>query len=248
MRDLADAGFDAWALDFVGYGSADRDPRMAEGPRDHPPLGRARDVLPQIEQAVDFIRRKQKGRRLSIVAHSWGNVPAAMYVIAHPDRVDRFVMYGPVVARNEKSEPMTDAWILSDAEQQWHAFVNGAPPGQTPPFDRPSFEIWMKAYLASDPASSGSVKVPSGPIADFTEMLGGKALYDPAAITVPVLILRGEWDAVTSGEDAITLYAALTTAPLKRMVWISGGTHRMHLERSRRQVYREVRTFLEGEE
>jgi len=111
------------------------------------------------------------------------------------------------------------------------------------PFDR-----WFETYAESDPnATNRSVKVPAGPIADFNDMLGGRSLYDPASIMVPTLILRGEWDAVTTADDAITLYAQLTGAPLKRMVWISEGTHRMHLERSRRQVYREVQTFLEGE-
>jgi alpha-beta hydrolase superfamily lysophospholipase len=252
MRDLCDRGFDVWALDFAGYGEAERDSRMQDDARAHPPLGRARDVLPQIEAAVAFIRASDSSRRLSIVAHSWGTVPAAMYVTAHPQDVERFVMYGPIVAREEKVEPVTDAWILSDARDQWQAFLAGVPAGRAPAIERVAFDAWMERYLASDPThgerETGSVKVPAGPVADFADMMSGKALYDPAAITVPTLVLRGEWDAVTTENDATALYAALTAAPIKRMVWINGGTHRIHLERSRQQVYREVRTFLEGEE
>jgi len=250
MRDLADSGFDAWALDFVGYGRADRDPRIRDDAHAHPPLGRAREVLPQIEEAVAFIRRKHSGERVSIVAHSWGTVPAAMYVIAHAECVDRLVMFGPVVAREEPIEPATDAWFLSDAEQQWQAFLRGVPSGKSPAMDRPTFDAWFEAYVASDPTrgerTTHSVKVPLGPLADHAEMRAGKALFDPARIAVPTLVLRGDWDAVTTAEDAIDLYGALGAAPLKRMVWISEGTHRMHLERSRRQLYREVQTFLQG--
>src|SRR4051812_47417970 len=47
-------------------------------------------------------------------------------------------------------------------------------------------------------------------------------------------------------EDAHRLYQAMRTAPLKRDVVISRGTHVMHLEESRFQLYREAQTFLEG--
>jgi esterase/lipase len=62
------------------------------------------------------------------------------------------------------------------------------------------------------------------------------------------LIVRGEWDSVTTDTDAHWLYEALRAAPLKRDVVISRGTHVMHLERSRYQLYREVQVFLEGQD
>src|SRR5262245_3834158 len=40
----------------------------------------------------------------------------------------------------------------------------------------------------------------------------------------------------------------LRNAPLKRDVVISRGTHVMHLEESRFQLYRETQTFLEGDD
>ena len=88
--------------------------------------------------------------------------------------------------------------------------------------------------------------MPAGPLADADEAWAGKFLYDPAKIEAPTLIIRGEWDIVTRNDDAHWLYQALRSARIKRDVLISRGTHVMHLERSRFQLYREVQTFLEA--
>lgn len=104
------------------------------------------------------------------------------------------------------------------------------------------------AYLASDPSSGSrdpaSVLVPNGPSADIDDAWSGHLPYDPARITAPTLIVRGAWETVTTDADARWLYDALRSAPLKRDVKIDRGTHVMHLEASRRQLYREVAAFL----
>lgn len=43
-----------------------------------------------------------------------------------------------------------------------------------------------------------------------------------------------------------TGYTRLRNAPVRRDVVISRGTHVMHVEESRFQLYREVHTFLDG--
>src|SRR5690242_11971790 len=85
-------------------------------------------------------------------------------------------------------------------------------------------------------------------IADFVAAESGYLPYDPARITAPVLIVRGEWGDVTTDAGARWLFDALTRAPLKRDVKIARGTHVMHLERARRQLYADVRAFLAGDD
>jgi branched-chain amino acid transport system substrate-binding protein len=110
------------------------------------------------------------------------------------------------------------------------------------------FAAWGPAYLATDSTAARrvppGVDVPSGPVADAGDAWSGRLPYDPGAITAPVLIVRGEWDEVTTDADARWLYDRLTRAPIKRDVKISRGSHVMHLEVSRRQLYREVGAFL----
>src|SRR5580692_7802156 len=46
---LCEAGFDVWALDFLGFGGSDRYPEMETEAQTHEPLGLAGEVLAQIE-------------------------------------------------------------------------------------------------------------------------------------------------------------------------------------------------------
>ncbi|WP_204314709.1 hypothetical protein, partial [Stenotrophomonas maltophilia] len=66
----------------------------------------------------------------------------------------------------------------------------------------------------------------------------------PGLIRAPTAILRGEWDSLTTDADAAWLLAALTGAPEKRDVKVAKGTHLMHLEESRGDLYRAAIAFL----
>lgn len=253
MEDLARHGHDVWALDFLGYGGADRYPEMRESPSAHAPLGRAPEAARQIAAAVDFILRRTQATRVSLVAHSWGTIPAGRYAGEHRERVARLVQFGPVARRDGAPDTSaTPAYWFVTQEAQRARFAHYVPAGTDPVFDPRHFALWGPAYLASDSTSGTrsptSVAVPGGPNADIAEAWSGRLPYDPARITAPVLIVRGEWDTVTRDADARWLYDALVRAPLKRDVKISRGTHVMHLEASRRQLYVEVAAFLDGED
>jgi pimeloyl-ACP methyl ester carboxylesterase len=135
-------------------------------------------------------------------------------------------------------------------DAQYKRFYGYVPRGETPVLAPSDMALWGPAYLASDPGSAKrippSVRVPYGPLTDLALAWSGTFPYDPARIRVPVLIVRGEWDDVTTNEDAHWLYKSLRNAPVKRDVLISRATHVMHLEAGRFQLYREVQTFLEG--
>jgi pimeloyl-ACP methyl ester carboxylesterase len=56
-----------------------------------------------------------------------------------------------------------------------------------------------------------------------------------------VLCVRGEWDSVTNDADAAWLK---TQRPSCRDVKIAKGTHLMHLEHAREELFAAVREFL----
>lgn len=263
MSDLAARGFDVWALDFLGYGRSDRYPEMREHASAHPPLGRAPEAARQIASAVEFIVSRQASRRrhapvdsvhVSLVAHSWGTLPASRYAGEHPGRVERLVLFGPVTRRegSPHASDVSPAYEFVTEAEQRARFTSYVPDGAAAVLEPRHFAAWGPAYLATDPSSGtrtpASVQVPNGPSADLEAAWSGQLPYDPAKITVPTLIVRGEWEVVTTDADARLLYDALTHAPLKRDVKISRGTHVMHLEQSRYQLYREVAAFLTGED
>ena len=265
MDDLSGAGFDVWALDFAGYGGSDRYPEMREGgtargPLTGPltgPLGRADICSRQIAEAVRFISARQRVRAVSIVAHSWGTLPAGLYATQHAASVNRLVLFGPVTRRElpaasekPKDAALPPAYSFVTIQRQRDRFFGYVPAGEAPVMEARHFDAWAPAYLASDPTSRmrvpPSVQVPSGPSSDVDAAWSGVMAYEPSRVTCPTLIIRGGWDSVTTNADAHWLYEALSACELKRDVVISRGTHVMHLERSRYQLYRETQLFLEG--
>ncbi len=248
MDDLAAHGFDVWALDFLGYGGSDRYPEMSEPSTTSGPVGRTAAAAEQILAAVRFIRGVTAAARVSVVAHSWGTLPAGAFAAAHGDLIERLVLFGPLVDRHP--EPASDpaaALLPATAEitrqDQRENFDLGVPAGAVAPFDGADFASWADLYLAN--GRDDAVRVPYGPLADARDADAGVLPYSPAAIHAPTLLVRGSWDAVSTAADLESLFARLG-APLRRAVTLAGGTHRMHLETGRLQLFREVEAFLAG--
>jgi pimeloyl-ACP methyl ester carboxylesterase len=218
----------------------------------NPPLGRAAQVSSQVSAVVEFICKRQNVPKVSIISHSWGTLVAGVFATQEPARLDRLVLYGPVALRqqaNTSTDPLP-AYSYVTEEEQWKRFSGWAPASEPPVLEKRHFEKLGPTYIDSDPTSRSrtpaSVQVPGGPDADATDAWTGKFIYDPSKIQSPTLIIRGEWETITTDQDAHWLYKALTNAPIKRDVLINRATHVMHLEKSRYQVYREVQSFLEG--
>jgi pimeloyl-ACP methyl ester carboxylesterase len=256
MQDLSAAHFDVWALDFMGYGGSDRYPQMRDDSESGPPLLRAEEASRQIETASRFIAGKEHVSHISIIAHSWGTLPAGVFATRRPELLDRLVLFGPPALRQQAAERMfagrePPAWNVT-IDRQRERFYGYVPAGEHPVLAESDMKLWGPAYLASDPDSTRrdppSVRVPYGPLADLDLAWSGTFPYDPARINAPTLIIRGEWDSVTTNDDAHWLYNHLRNSPIKRDVVISRGTHVMHLEESRFQLYREAQTFLAGKD
>jgi pimeloyl-ACP methyl ester carboxylesterase len=254
MQDLSAAHVDVWALDFMGYGGSDRYPQMRDATGSGPPLLRAEEASRQVETASRFIAGKEHVSRISIIAHSWGTLAAGMFATRRPELLDRLVLFGPPAPRHQAAQhaptdPDPPAWNVT-IDQQRQRFFGYVPSGERPVLAESDMKLWAPAYLASDTDSARrdppSVRVPYGPLADLDLVWSGTFPYDPAQINAATLIIRGEWDSVTTNDDAHWLYNHLRSTPIKRDVVISRGTHVMHLEESRFQLYREVQTFLAG--
>jgi pimeloyl-ACP methyl ester carboxylesterase len=248
MDDLAARGFDVWALDFLGYGGSDRYPAM-NGPAAGAPLGRSPDAARQIAAAVDFITQHQHVMQVDLIAHSGGSLPAALYATQNPDRLARLVMFAPVMTRDGPRDTTTmHSYGLVTAAEQVARFSGWVPRGQAQVFDPRDLARLAEAYVATDPTSSSrspaSVRFPLGRDADAADTWAGNLPYDPAKVMAPVLIIRGEWDPITTDADARRLFDALSAAPVKRDVKISRATHVMQFESARSQLYAEVAMFL----
>jgi pimeloyl-ACP methyl ester carboxylesterase len=252
--DLHARGFDVWSFDFAGYGGSDRAAAMqrakvalAQVP------GQAPDAAHQIERVVRAIRERTHHARVSIIAHSWGTIPAGLFTGTHVAWVEKLVLFGPVAQRDghEKLESAAVPATFVGRSDQWESFQSGVPKGRSSPISSEEFDRWVKTYLTTDATSAerspASVEVPAGPDVDFADAWNGHLPYDPSSIRVPTMIVRGEWDAITRDADAAWLVNAMKNVPGgARDVKLPHGAHRMHLEENRQSLFDAVGDFLEG--
>lgn len=179
---------------------------------------------------------------------------AGVVATVHPDLVDRLVLFGPITRRTAADSvgpTGLGAWHPVTAQQQYDRFVDDVPAGH-PRVLTEEFPRWAQDWLATDPTAHDrtppSVRTPSGPRADIFAAWSGELAYQPMQVRAPTLVVRGEWDSLCTDSDAQSLLDAMTAAPLTRDVKISSGTHLMHLESSRFELYRETTRFLLGDE
>lgn len=264
MDELAAAGHDVYALDFLGYGSSDRYPEMASEDPSGPPLGNIEAMVDQVGRAVDEIIRVHGGGQVNLIAHSAGTFVAGRYAELHPGRVARLVLFGaPAPSKGgnvSERDNVSEGDNVSERSPVRHFQMSAADEldafesrvRQSGRLDMGMFPKWADTYLATDPTAQqrqpASVRIPAGMRVAFADMVRiGQLPYDPGRVTVPTLVIQGDWDEVTPPAQGMWLFEHLAS-PLKRFVVLSQGGHRLHLERSRFQLYRETETFLGGKD
>jgi len=250
LDDWNARGFDAWAFDFAGFGESGRYAAMTEPADRHPPLCRAPEASEQVAAVLALMRRETGQPRASLVAHSWGSMPAARAAITEPDGVDQLVLFAPIARRIMGVASATlPAWNDVTTEAQHARFVADVPKGHPPVLV--AFDRWAPAYLASDPDAARrtppAVRIPSGPRADNADAWSGQLAWNPAELLRPLAIVRGARDSLCTDTDTAMLLAAATSAPQRGDCKLEAGTHLMHLETGRRVLYEAVGRALKGE-
>jgi pimeloyl-ACP methyl ester carboxylesterase len=248
---LTDAGFAVWGFDFVGYGASGRYPEQLNGPAAH-----IDDAARDLSRVISAVRLRNGDRPVVLVAHSRGGSVAARYAGEHPADAAALVLFAPIVTRPATLRGMasgtpplaaTSHYPLS-VWAQYRRFVEDVPKGQPQVLSEAYMESWANAFLASDPTAASrapaSVLTPSGPLVDVAAMWSGKALFDPARIQAPTLLVRGEWDSSCTDADSARLMSGLG-APVREAVKIGRATHLMHLEQQRGELYAQVNRFLQ---
>ncbi|KQV44781.1 MULTISPECIES: alpha/beta hydrolase [unclassified Duganella] len=241
MDWMAARGYDVYALDFPGYGLSDR--YAADAPS---PPGRAREVVPDVDSAVDAILGKTGRQQILLVGHSWGGSVAARYAQEHASKVAKLVLFAAITPRAAQDATGAPALSAKPYEeltpvQRIAAMDDLRPLQEAPLLHADIFRRWGAQWLASDDRRDGAVRFPSGPGADLADLQQGRTYYDPARLEMPVLLVRGEWDAWPSAADYKAMAAAIREA---RYAVIPRGTHVVHLETGRFKLYEEVLDFL----
>lgn len=247
LQHLADKGWDSWAMDFAGFGKSERYPEMAEPERNHLPLGRAWDCQSQIAAACEFIRAKSRSKQISIIAHSWGTLPALQFSSMHPEAVHSLVLFAPIWSHEATFSDLPDpAWRCIPLERQKARFREDSPAG--PVFEPAEMDRWLQAYHATDRNAGQDetlcVKIPGGPTADLRDLAQKTVLFDPKTIQVPTFLIAGAEDRLSPKKDLEDLKNRLHPNATAITCYIPQAGHLAHLSRFRYALWGEVDHFL----
>jgi pimeloyl-ACP methyl ester carboxylesterase len=257
MDYIAARGYDVYLVDLRGYGKSTRPKEMAEPPDNNPPIVRTETAVKDIDAAVEFILKRRNIPRLVLLGWSWGTFSCPTYAIAHPDKVERLVLYAPIwigmtgrlaVATAGERLPCYRTVTRDDARVRW--FKGLTDDKQESLLADGVFETWADLTFATDAEGAKMnppvLRAPNGVMADCADYWwAGKAYYDPAKIAVPVMLVTAAWDTDVPPAMARTLFPLFVNAPGKRIVELSAGTHSVLMERNRFDLFEAVQTFLD---
>jgi pimeloyl-ACP methyl ester carboxylesterase len=255
LAAAADAGFAAYALDMRGYGRSIY-PALDESVA----ATRAEQTTQDVLDVLRYIAATEGVPRVHLLGGSWGSIVASKFCGAHADLVDRFVLMAPIYAErnpgwlNDLADPENpqlprafgaSRWVVrTDLTRRWDPEI----PYED--FNRRRDDRvldWLLADLARaeahDLAGEQRFRAPNGTLLDLFEAFSGRAGFDPARLSRPTLLIRGEHDGTSTASDAARLFSALAT-PDKTLVTIGDSGHFLCVERRRREFQAHVLAFL----
>ena len=240
-------GYRVYMLDFLGFGNSDRYSEMIDSLKSAKPLGQLTDASKDVARAVSFILDKETVTSIDLLGHSWGSAVAAHYAQSDEGQIKNLVLYASIYHHYqalEKPVKLVPAYKDLSATARVKSLNKLAPTKSL--LAKNMFDEWPQQWLASDPLTNNpsSVRYPAGPSIDVQNLLRGKWLFNASQIKNNVLVIRGEHDKFPSNEHANRLFEDLTAAKHKQYVVIGEGTHVIHLEKNRRQLYQQVMSFL----
>ncbi len=254
MDYLARRGYDVFLVDVRGYGRSSHPAEMEQPAESNPPIATTDVAVEDVGSAVDHILAKRGVPTLTLLGWSWGCSIVGGYTAQHGTKVNRLVLYAPQWVRKDAAAPAGQpmgayvTWTPAAGRARIQA---GAPEGRSDDLLPPaSFQAWSAAVLDTDPVGAKRnppvVRTPNGVYFDNARYWqAGKPFYDPSKITVPTLIVRGEWDGVLPSYMSQELFQKLTNVRYKRLIEIGAATHFMFLEKNRMQLFQEVQLFLD---
>jgi pimeloyl-ACP methyl ester carboxylesterase len=212
MDWFAARGFDTWSVDMEGYGRSTKD-------RDNnAPISFGAD---DCHAAATYIQGLRGKRALLVYGISSGALRAALFAQRHPDMVARLALDAHVWTgkgsptleqrakrlpefRAKNRRPIDRAFVRSIFERDH--------PGTA---DDNVIEAFADAILKLDDS------VPTG---TYVDMCANLPVVDPTKITVPTIIMRGEYDGIASFDDLVEFFKLLPN-PDKQFAVMPGIAH-----------------------
>jgi pimeloyl-ACP methyl ester carboxylesterase len=231
MDWFARRGFDCWSVDMEGYGRSTKD-------RDNnAPIAQGAD---DCFAAATHIQKLRGKRPLLVYGISSGALRAALFAQRHPDLVSRLALDAmvwtgegsPTLAERKKKLPEFQAKNRRPIDKAFiHSIFDRDHPGTA---EEAVIDAFADAVTALDDS------VPTGTYVDMCSRL---PVIDPAKITVPTLIMRGQWDGIAGFSDLMAFFERLPN-PDKHFAVMPGISHASFQQKNYALVYHILWSFF----
>ena len=231
MDWFAERGFVCWCVDMEGYGRSDKQRDIycdiANGAED-------------LAAATDHIFAARGVRSFLTYGISSGALRAALFAQRYPDRVarlalDAFVWTGEGAPTLEQRRKKLPEFMASKRRPIDRKFVYSIFERDHPDCaDRNTVDAFADAILALDDS------MPNGTYIDMCSKL---PVVDPAKITVPTVVLRGQFDGIASMADLIDFFVRLPSAD-KQFTVLNGISHASFQQKNYLMVYQILHAYF----
>jgi pimeloyl-ACP methyl ester carboxylesterase len=231
MDWFAARGFDTWCMDNEGYGRSDK----------HRPINcDIPNGADDLAAGTKYILEATGAQKLLVYGISSGALKAALFAQRHPERVarlalDAFVWTGegsPTLAERRKKLPEFQAKNRRPIDRSFvHSIFSRDHPGCA---DEATINAFAEAICALDDS------VPTGTYVDMCSKL---PLVDPAKITVPTIVMRGQYDGIAGVDDLLEFFKRLPN-PDKQFSVMAGISHASFQQKNYKTVYHILHGFF----
>src|SRR5262245_26911650 len=172
-------------------------------------------TAPAFVADLDRVRESSGIARVTLLGHSWGAGLAALYAIAHPDRIERLLLVDPMPPR---ADPYMTAFAqtlqsrFTDADRAAMAEASArrqkAADADAPDACRAYYAVFIKGYL-HNPAAAARMRgdlcaAPAAALRNFSNInrsvMGSLGAFDLrsqlAAVKAPTLVIHGDSDPI----------------------------------------------------
>jgi pimeloyl-ACP methyl ester carboxylesterase len=231
MDWFVERGFSTWSVDMEGYGRSSKHRNINSD------IATGADDL---AAASDYIMKTRGAGPFLVYGISSGALRAAAFAERHPERVkrlalDAFVWTGegsPTLADRKKRLPEFQAKNRRPIDRAFvHSIFARDHAGTA---EDSVVEAFADAILALDD---------SMPTGTYVDMCSRLPLTDPAKITVPTILMRGEYDGIAGFDDLLAFFKALPN-PDKQFAVMPGIAHASFQQKNYELVYHILHAFF----
>lgn len=230
MNWFALRGYDVWAMDHEGYGKS----TITQGNSD------VQCGVDDLAALLPVITAQTGAKQVSMYGLSSGALRAAAFASAHPDKVERlaldaFVWTGQGSATLEKRKEGLPFFRANARRPIDVQTIERGITGERPD----AFEPGVGLACAQAQVAAGD-SVPTGTFLDMTANL---PVVDPVKVTVPTLLMRGQYDTIATIDDLTGFFSRLPS-PDKQFAFIPGVAHSSIMGVNRHRVWNCLHAFL----